>query len=158
MFSWDVCSCTFKNMDWFLSANLLTQPTTKHTHSILIYCSKRGILNNWSVHLCLLLGQGSDGLCSEPWDGASFTCINTITDCCCLSTLTVYFSPKMWYQALENYLPAQNKSIEFIYSNGALLYKYVCFPTVSLFFNLPEVKHVKMHRNKREKKQSWSFF
>lgn len=85
-------------------------------------------------------------------------CINTVTDCCWLSTLTVYFSPKMWYQALENYLPTQNKSIKFISLNGALLYKYVCFPTVSLFFNLPEVKHVKMHRNKRGKNSLDPFF
>lgn len=76
-------------------------------------------------------------------------CVNTVNDCCCLSAVTVYFSPKMQYQALENYLHIPNNSIAFISLNGELLYKCVCFPTVSLFCNLPEVKHVKMHRNKR---------
>ena len=68
-------------------------------------------------------------------------------------TVTVYLSSKTWRKALENYQHRDN-SVPFISMNGERLYEFVCFPTVSLCCNLPEIEHnMPMYQHAKKQKE-----
>ena len=69
-----------------------------------------------------------------------YICANTANDCCDLSAVAVYLSPRMWSKALENYQHIPDNCVPFISVSGVLLYEFVCFPTVSLFWSLPNIE------------------
>lgn len=68
-------------------------------------------------------------------------------------TVTVCLSSETRCKALEDYQHRDN-SVPFISVNGERLYEFVCFPTVSLFCNLPKIEHnVPMYQHATKQKE-----
>lgn len=60
-------------------------------------------------------------------------------DYCCLSCFCVFTLIYIYHKALKNCLIINN-CISVLYVSGELLWGHVCFPSVSLFYNLPKIE------------------